>query len=367
MSAAKLVRLTASPSSANLLVVGVGLSPMLLPFRTGRRIEPRCERAFHSSIIAAIALLMLGPAKAQDCKLTQIASIEMSFASSGVPLVPITINGIPEKVWLDLEDPFSYLAADTAKSLGLEEELLPFPGGSTGADFTRWGVSHNEKLRAVTVHSLGLGSVIGKDVRLYLGEDSKNLAGVAGAVGLDVFGHYDVEVDFAKNKLNLFQPSPGCQGEVVYWTRLPAAAVDMQPMPGGTWHYAFALDGRPVTTSVYLDKPESLFSFLVAGEKFGIRKDSNEVAFSHKNGFGLELYSYPFKSLDASGLSIANPAVFLHGNANWWNAVCDSEEHNGYRCRGDAALRVGVHELRALHLYFAFGQKKLYLTAANAN
>jgi hypothetical protein len=83
------------------------------------------------------------------------------------------------------------------------------------------------------------------------------------------------------------------------------------------------------------------------------------------------LYRYPFKSLDANGLGLANPAVYLSGDENN-DMVCDSKAHerginHGYRCRGDAGLKIGLHELRALHLFFDFSEKKLYVSAANAN
>jgi hypothetical protein len=84
------------------------------------------------------------------------------------------------------------------------------------------------------------------------------------------------------------------------------------------------------------------------------------------------LYRYPFKSVDANGLAITYPEVYLFGD-EYWDEGCDSEFHsrtwgnNGYSCRGDAALKIGLHELRALHLFFDFREKKLYVTAANAN
>jgi hypothetical protein len=114
---------------------------------------------------------------------------------------------------------------------------------------------------------------------------------------------------------------------------------------------------------------DTQLAFPVARENFGLTPSSPDVTLARSVN-NSEFYRYPFKALSADGLSITNPVVLLYGDVNM--KVCDSELHQsirdtGYRCRGDAAMRVGLHELCSLHLFFAFSEKKLYVTAANAN
>ena len=140
---------------------------------------------------------------------------------------------------------------------------------------------------------------------------------------------------------------------------------------GGSYHYNFELDGKPINAFVTPNAVETYLAFPIARENFGLLHSSPGITLARSETYG-DLYRYPFKALSADGLSITNPAVLIYGDENY-TKVCDSELHdrtidnNGYRCRGDAAMRIGLHELRALHLFFAFSERKLYVTAANAN
>ncbi len=40
---------------------------------------------------------------------------------------------------------------------------------------------------------------------------------VVGVIGTDLLGKFDVDLDIAHKKLNLFSPDH-CKGQVVYWT-----------------------------------------------------------------------------------------------------------------------------------------------------
>jgi len=143
----------------------------------------------------------------------------------------------------------------------------------------------------------------------------------------------------------------------------------MQSMPGSTYHYAFNLDGKCIGAFLTTDNNETLLAFPVAREDFSLTHASKDVVAAGKDDSHGALFRYPFKSLDADGLAISNPDVFLFGN-EYYDKVCDSQFPWGlekYTCRGDAALKIGLHELRALHLFFDFSEKKLYVTAAGAS
>jgi hypothetical protein len=324
--------------------------------------------------ISLIAAFFVGPSSARgdQCRLTEIASIDLAATPDGVPLVPVKLNGIDEKLWLDFEDPFSYLASDLGPELVSEQTDVPFPDNDVVPNGSQLKyIVFKGRFRATTVPSIQIGTITGKNVLMYSGPDRKSMNGVAGAIGLSLLGNYDVELDLSKNKLNLFDQNH-CPGQVVYGTHTPVGVVAMLPMPGGTYQYEFKLDGTTLGAFITADQMETLFAFPVAREDLGLTRTSSDVTYARQDEWGHKLYRYPFQSLDADGLTISKPEVYLTGD-EYFGKICDSRLHartvdnESYRCIGDADLKIGVHELRALHLFFAFSEKKLYVTAAGAN
>jgi hypothetical protein len=76
-------------------------------------------------------------------------------------------------------------------------------------------------------------------------------------------------------------------------------------------------------------------------------------------------YQYPFQALSVDGISITHPTIALRTDG----PDCRSTPHFAGtqlgRCFGRSELDLGLSELRKLHLFFAYGEKTLYLTAAS--
>jgi hypothetical protein len=323
------------------------------------------------AVLAAALLALLPAAAAADgCRLSQVASLALTDATDGTPQIPVKIGGSAVNLVLDLNDPFSFLTSAAAAQLKLapaDSHAAPEVVFRDRAE--KRGIFKGD-VSVVTVPRMEIGPLIVRGQGIYSASGVSFANGISGGVGLDILGRYDVELDLAKNRLNIFDPDH-CPGQVVYWTHQPVGIVDIEPMPGGTVHYNFDLDGKTIGAFVTPENPQTLLAFFTAREEFALTHASKGVVAAGTNETLGALYRYPFKALDANGLSIANPAVYLFGDENN-DMVCDSKSHerginHGYRCRGDAALKIGLHELRALHLFFDFSEKKLYVTAANAD
>jgi hypothetical protein len=323
-------------------------------------------------IVLSATLLALIPAMAaaDTCKLSQVASLVLTTGSDGEPQVPVKINGNAVNLRLDLKNPFSFLTSGAAAQLKLAQTDTNGAPQIVFRDRAEKRGIFKGDVSVVTVPEMEIGPMIVRGLGLYSASGLSFANGVSGGIGLDILSHYDVELDLARNRLNVFDPNH-CRGQVVYWTHQPVGIVDIEPMPGGTFHYNFDLDGKTIGAFVTPENTQTLLAFFTAREEFALTHASKGVAAAGTNETLGALYRYPFKSLDANGLSIANPAVYLFGDESN-DMVCDSKAHerginHGYRCRGDAALKIGLHELRALHLFFDFSEKKLYVTAANAS
>lgn len=332
-----------------------------------------CMFRVAAAFALAASLLLPVRGQAEECRLTQIASIDLATTPNGIPLLPVKLNGVDEQLRLDLEDPFSYLASDIGAEIGVPKTDVAsplgyiVPNGTTLRDIVFAG-----HIQARIVPTVQIGSLLGKDILMYSGPDRKSLNGTAGEIGLNFLSNYDVELDLSKNKLNLFDKNH-CPGKVVYWTQNAAIGViEIKPIMGGTNQYTFSLDGHPLGAFITADQMDTELAFPIAREEFNLTDKSDGVVLGKKDEWGYELYRYPFKVLDADGLAISNPQIYLSGDP-FMDKICDSRQHwrtldnQPYNCRGDADLKIGVHELRALHLFFAFGEKKLYLTAAGAH
>jgi predicted aspartyl protease len=138
--------------------------------------------------------------------------------------------------------------------------------------------------------------------------------GTAGVLGADRLHRFDVEFDFKNAKMNLFAKSQ-CPGPgVVYWSN-QYTIVPMQVGADGHVVAQVTLDGKPA--NVVLS---------TAPEHIAMRTPE------------------PVKALGIGALSLNNPQV----------------EAGDVAPGADA--RVGLDELKNLHLFFAFNENKLYAT-----
>jgi predicted aspartyl protease len=162
------------------------------------------------SVFGSLALAVLfqnSAALADDCgPLKQISSIDMTVGPGGNFLVPVAINGAPQKMLLATAGGITSIRQDAADALGLHTidashiKLLS-NNGATSQSYTQvdfaLGAIHTPKLQVIVTPASGTAPFVG------------NLAG-------DFLSLYDVEMDFANRKLNFFSKDH-CPGHVIYW------------------------------------------------------------------------------------------------------------------------------------------------------
>jgi predicted aspartyl protease len=163
---------------------------------------------------------------------------------------------------------------------------------------------------------------------------------------------YDVEIDFAQGKLNLFLTNQ-CPGHVVYWTHKPFATVPMIVDGDGHITVQAMLDGKPVKTMIDTGSQNSMISLRAASHILDIDENTSSVASLGSvvinNEVKAQRYRFPFKSLTFEGIAISNPKI----------EIADT----GSDSRKDPLL-LGIGVLRQLHLFIAYDENKLYLTGA---
>jgi hypothetical protein len=314
-----------------------------------------------AALTLALSLSSFG-AHAETCQLSQIAAVDLVEATDGTWLVPVQMNGRAEYMRLALSEPISLVFEPTADQLKLPRAHLDMGGGkrlSGGHTITETG----------TVSSLSVGAALTRDAVINLvqppaGSDARE----GGMLGLDFIGHFDVELDLKHKSLKLFSPQH-CPGKVVYWSdayaQVPADVNDI-----GEILVNMTLDGKQVSAKIDTLHTRTSMDIADSRRLFGIDRSStgiSQASDEESKGSVSPLYLYPFQALEAGGLTVNHPKIYLRGGM--WDIKCDGTAKvvmsNGtLTCKGGGDLVVGTNLLSALRLYFAFGEKTLYFTAA---
>jgi hypothetical protein len=319
------------------------------------------------------ALLGAAPALADACKpLAKLTTVDL-IAARGVYLIPVTINGTPQKLLLATAGGISTINQSAATALGLNPVDTPFaPRLVNGA-----AKSSNAY---ISVQNFGLGEMRAQNLFFAI---APNLQAGAnpdfsydGALAPDLMFRNDVELDFAAGKLSYFSQDH-CEGHVVYWPNSGIAVVPFQTSRNGRVgsrqdshiRVPVMIDGRPFLATIATGEPRSTMTAKEAQYQFNVtsdqpgRGDTDTRAFSHVFGnlsFG-----------GVGGVNVANPQMLIVPNLVG-NRLTNVLGPGGERAtRYDnpdlvAQVTIGMDVLKKLHIYIAFAERKLYITAAAA-
>ncbi|HXL98648.1 MAG TPA: hypothetical protein VN932_01875 [Rhizomicrobium sp.] len=226
------------------------------------------------AIAIALSAAVSTVARARDCKLVEIASLPIGTDRAGEITVPVTINSKPEQMAVKMD---SWIGAVTQKLADtLELRVHSFDEASIRNPTLRLNpiyMENGERAKHVTqiaLLTIGAERVTDTDFIVYPSQSDDD-GSVAGLIGHDILGYFDLDFDFAGNKLNLFSPDH-CEGKVVYW----ATAYTDAPMTkaGGSTEVAMTLDGHDVNATIETGATTTSMTFAEASAAFGISQQS---------------------------------------------------------------------------------------------
>jgi predicted aspartyl protease len=323
------------------------------------------------STIVVLAALTCA-ASAQTCTLKEYASLDMSVQPNGTIGVPVTIGGAQRTMLVDLSEHPSGITPSLAKQLNLQ--VATFGNGRFVEAFGRFS------LATVTVPEIKIGSALEKDVQVLLLPDPPSLPeDVGGFIGTSLLDQFDLEFDFQNRKLNLFSQDHCPGGAVVYWAD-SAAQIPFTEDEFGTIEADMQLDGKTVKVNLFTLATGNTMPLDAAARLFGLSPDSPDmkVVTASLNG-SPGVYRYPFRSLSAGGLSIANPDIVIMGPTKIlitsrrmspsYLAELMTSPHIRFTKIGAPGgdVKVGLAELKKFHFFVAFKENLIYLTAADAH
>ncbi|MGH6876333.1 MAG: hypothetical protein ACREHV_03030 [Rhizomicrobium sp.] len=274
--------------------------------------------------------------------LKQIASVATETAPDGRVSVPVAIGTQSLNFMLETQEPESLIRASSASALALPREPI-----------LAWYVYDGVRLEELAVvDGMKFGDLTA-NFKLAVAPDSGFEPGISGILADDFLRAFDVDFDFAKSRVNLFSPDH-CQGGVVYWTKDGASRIPMELSDWGEITVDAELDGKSVRAEIATGLAKSYLLMATGNTKFGEPdKDWKLVKAGeyHNKERSAAVYEHVFKSLTFGGIEVDNADVTI-------------------RAGGDvlgARLFLGMDILRQIHLYIAYKERNLYVSAASAH
>lgn len=302
-------------------------------------------------LLAALAWAMTVPAAAEDaCPKLKGMWLNLTPTDEGY-LVPMSVAGHPYLFLLETEAGFAILDEKIVKEFQLP--IKPLPHGmsisAAGARITQ----------IATAPTIKVGVVARSDAEFAVRSHSDTWGPRAsGIIGMNVLAGFDFELDLAHNKIGLFLP--GHCPFTPYWAHDTVGSAPFTIEPTGTALLPMKLDGKDVTVSLETTSQRARMALADANVLFGIDEKTPNLIVSGKDKWGQDLYHYPFKTLSADEVTIANPDILLTGPIG---SGCGST--NKYcHCYGLGNVQLGIKELRQLRFFFDFNEKKVYFTPA---
>ena len=300
---------------------------------------------------------MNADAASAACKLQEAAEYPVTVLHNR-PLIDVSINGQPARLIMDLGAAKTMLFTNGAKKLG-----LPIAAASADGDATFYGVGGDAAVGSVRIHEFKLATHKITDFDLFTLRDRGLGDDAVGVLGEDFFGNFDLELDFAHNRVGLFKPQ-GCSGDdVVYWpgnysvvhTTGDGNMILAETQLNGVTLHAMIDSGSPIS-----------YVTTEASRRAGVTPQSRDARDGHvTGGIGHE----------AVAIKVANFKTFAIGQETVSDIAlplgdlfgADKTVKTGSRIATDAVddlpeMLIGMDFMKAHRIYIARSQQKLYFT-----
>ena len=289
------------------------------------------------SALSALLAALTFPALAADppaCKLVQIAEWRVQLIR-GLPVIDGSINGKKIGVLLDT-GAFASLITNAAA-----ERLELSTSGNLGYVI---GVGGESRVRVTRIGELRIGEWVRKGLTVRVAGE-RPIPGADFVLGDDFFKQFDIEFDYAKGFIRLFQPRD-CSGTfLAYWD---ANALELPMERESKIVVPIKVNGRAARALVDSGASSSVVELSLA-KKLGITPGTAGVVPSGCTyGFGAESVSQwvaRFDSLDIAGQIVRDPRLHI---AELFDAPYE--------------VMLGTDFLRAHRLLVSRTQRKVYFS-----
>ena len=312
-----------------------------------------------ATLAATLSMLMAAnPAQAAECGLKLIASYAMDTKAAGMAIIPVNIAGAPRATMIDTGSFANWVTEHFVDAAKFDRQSIRQDALVYGAE--------ERVMNYVLVPSVDIGPIHQGPSKFMVQPDTAQST-VDAAFGNTALEQFDIEFDFGAGKVNFFSQDH-CAGQVVYWaksyTAVPFKMVDDQIF------LTMTLDGHDLDTLLDTGTTFSYLNTRVALNVFGYDEHSpnvKQVTLSKD----YKPYVATFGSLSIGGISFPKPSLLLHSDTMRTMARLDvpvkDQNQMGVTLPHFPHLLLGMDALHQLHLYIAFKEHKIYVTAAGAH
>lgn len=303
--------------------------------------------------------------------LTRITSVDTVTGPGGYMLVPIKFGDAERLMLFDTGGALTSITAAAAKELN-----IPTYDSRVRIASVSGAVSD----RIAVVPSVTIGTIEERRVQYMVFPDPMP-PGISGL--LAPAPGVDLDIDFAGHKLSFFSPDH-CDGKVVYWTAEAVAVVPMrnaglQQAPAfASQRYAIQtdrltipvmLDGKQIDAVIDTGATNNVLNLRIAEGRFGFDPNAPDVQPVGQlgNNASAKVYRKQFVTLSFGGVTVTNPVLDLIPDKQT-DAFGDTRPTGSLIHPADAGLPdliVGMPVLSKLHIYVAYKERKVYITAAS--
>lgn len=321
-------------------------------------------------LLVFIALVVgaanIAPVRAAECTVGQYGSLDMLGGFGDLVVVKATVNDQERNFLVTTGRGLSSVTPAVAKELGITARDLP-------RNKQIYDFRGNRFRSFVTLSSVNVAGNTGSNFDFLIEPDPSAIdPRIAGEIGKNVLGNFDVDFDFAGRKVNLLSQQH-CPGRVVYWSNA-FAEVAFTLDKNGNIMVPMTLDGKQIEAMIDTAATNTLLDRAVARKLFGLDESSPDVEkIPDAASDSPAQYRHRFKSLAVEGVKVENPMIDLFSNAmkrGFFKENAGKLSTDRVYGPGDlktADLILGLNVLSKLHLYIAYGEQKLYVTKADAH
>jgi beta-lactamase regulating signal transducer with metallopeptidase domain len=346
-----------------------------------------------SDVLLAAASLVATRPKALTCALPLVADSAtlQDVQGSDLKTVPVAINGKAKQFLLDIGTDPTQVSRATVADLALPDANRSldtlYANDNRPADtaaLTNAGyflsvafsdVKGADDYRShVRIASFTMGDATGHDLSFTVAKDPElgRSKPYDGLMTGDFFRQYDVEVDFAQNKLNYLTPS-SCTDpdQIVYWPHAAVAAIPMTNFAGKI-QVEVSIQGHIIPAVIDTASSHTVMRRDIAELMLGFKADTPDMMPDGdvEDGVGLQVYRHTFSKISfAGGVTAYNVPALIQTNSMFHDI--NRTPVLGQRATFFAdprqripGLTLGMDVLSQLHLYAIHGQQTLYVTAA---
>jgi len=299
-----------------------------------------------------------------------VNSVAMERVNGGdVMSVMASIDGTPLRMLVDIGRERTQVWEAQADKLHLANQR--------GANFDFAG-RYSERSARIEHFALGSMESGGFFIAVRPNPDTAQ-APFDGIIGNDVMWHYDVDLDFAHQKLNFFTPEQ-CEGAGVYWspstiTSVPIVAysgleyADRSPIPRlGETYVVVSLDGKAVVALLDTRADHTFLNPDVAQKLFGVGPDATANVDVDDGGTLIKSSMHVFSRLSLGGLAVGNPHIAipldtLSQSSKIFHASKVARD-TFYVHELMPDMVIGMDLLKHSHLYVSFQNDRVYVSAA---